>query len=206
MNELKPFLEMIENGENNYLLEKNITPSSDREVSKRQFVITHFLVEPGSGIHQFRDGISSVSPNMMAPKHYGELKDLFQNERKVSANEFFGLFNFVKNGEQGSNSRNLIENIICDFEIFLNSIGSGEVKDNDGKVLGLHDVLFLLTALDRIPPFGFEKKIDVFFSNEISFPKISTCSLNLTLPVGENVSIEHMLLTAISFGSGFGEV
>ena len=55
------------------------------------------------------------------------------------------------------------------------------------------------TATDRIPPYGFEKLIDVTFK-DVSLPKVLTCSLSLTLPNREK------LVTAIKHGGGFGEI
>jgi len=204
--EIKIYLEMIENGENDPLYENNILPNENLDVAKHQFAINHFLIKPGGAIHQFKEGIMSVSPKMMDPTYYNSLKDFFQNEQKLSVDKFFELFNFIKDGEDGSNVRNQIENIICDFEIFLSSIASGDVKDRDGKAISLSDILFLLTSMDRIPPFGLCKKIDVFFVKDISFPKISTCSLTLTLPFGDCVSIEAMFTAAVTFGCGYGEI
>ena len=69
--------------------------------------------------------------------------------------------------------------------------------------------MFLFTAIDRVPPFGLDKKIDVVFKDDITYPKIcslSTCSLNVTLPIGKGISIEQMLVTTSAFGSGIGEV
>ena len=65
-------------------------------------------------------------------------------------------------------------------------------------------LIFFATATDRIPPYGFEKLIDITFG-DVSLPKVSTCALTLTLP-NKHKSIREKLVTAIKHGGGFGEI
>ena len=67
----------------------------------------------------------------------------------------------------------------------------------------LKDVLFVVASVDKIPPFGLEKKMDVGFDKNVSFPQASTCTLTLTLPLYD---IVNKMILALKFGVGFGDI
>ena len=62
------------------------------------------------------------------------------------------------------------------------------VANNDNSGFGLSDLLFLFTGMERIPPFGLEKKIDIEFVGGDE-PRISTCSYSITLPATNAVKM-----------------
>ena len=104
----------------------------------------------------------------------------------------------------GSNERMNITNCITEFELFLLQIGSNSICLGDNDILDYEQLIFFATATDRVPPYGFEKLIDVTFE-DVSLPKVSTCALALTLP-NKHKLIREKLVTAIKHGGGFGEI
>ena len=65
----------------------------------------------------------------------------------------------------------------------------------------LKDFLRFVTATDQIPVLGFNKKIEVFLTDENLLPRSSTCVLILYLP--QNVT-KNMLERALKEGLSFG--
>ena len=65
----------------------------------------------------------------------------------------------------------------------------------------LKDFLRFVTATDQIPVLGFNKKIEVFLTDENLLPRSSTFGLILYLP--QNVT-KNMLETALKEGLSFG--
>ena len=74
----------------------------------------------------------------------------------------------------------------------------------DNDILDYEQLIFFATATDRIPPYGFEKLIDVTFE-DVSLPKVSTYALALTLP-NKRKLIREKLVTATKHGGGLGEI
>ena len=62
---------------------------------------------------------------------------------------------------------------------------------------------FFVASVDKIPPFGLEKKIDVGFDKNVSLPQASTCSLTLTLSFYD---IANKMILPLKFGVGFGDI
>jgi len=104
--------------------------------------------------------------------------------------------------ESGSNIENSIRNSIGEFELFLLNIGNNVINVDD-SLLTYSNFLFFLTGSDRIPPGGFDKKIEVYF--EGSRINVSTCVLVLTLPTA-TANLEESILVALKFGGGFGDI
>ena len=80
----------------------------------------------------------------------------------------------------------------------MTGVSNGYYED-----ITLKDVLFVVASVDKFPPFGLEKKIDVRFDKNVSFPQASTCSLTLTLPFYD---IANKMILALKFGVGFGDI
>ena len=98
----------------------------------------------------------------------------------------------------GFNLDNQVGDVICNFQIFLTGVSNGYYED-----ITLKDVLFVVASVDKIPPFGLQKKIDVRFDKNVSLPQASTYSLNLTLPFDD---IANKMILALKFGVGFGDI
>ena len=80
----------------------------------------------------------------------------------------------------------------------MTGVSNGYYED-----ITLKDVLFVVASVDKIPPFGLQKKIDVRFDKNVSLPQASTHSLNLTLPFDD---IANKMILALKFGVGFGDI
>ena len=63
------------------------------------------------------------------------------------------VINLKNDEEKHSNQWTVINNTAFEVELFFAS-----VANNDIKGFGLNDLLFLFTGMERIPPFGLEKK------------------------------------------------
>ena len=72
------------------------------------------------------------------------------------------------------------------------------VANIDISGFGLNDLLFLFIGIERIPPFGLEKKIDIEFVNG-GETRISNCSYSVTLSPTNAVK---MLEMALKYGGG----
>ena len=62
---------------------------------------------------------------------------------------------------------------MVELEFLVNDLNNGVVKD-----LSLRDLLVFITDPDIIPPFGFQKKMDVYFEESNQSAKSSTYALN----------------------------
>ena len=122
---------------------------------------------------------------------------LSPQQHEITLNDFMSVINFKNDEEKHSNQWTVINNIVLEVELFFAS-----VANNDISGFGLNDLLFLFTGMERIPPFGLEKKIDIEFVDGDE-PRISTCSYSVTLPATNAVK---MLEMALKYGGGLGTV
>lgn len=189
----------IKNGDKDDLLDSEITPSGIVEKDLRMFVISYVILKNAGAIEQFSRGLASISPWFLSPVNYDIMKQfLMENNAILTVEQFLELIEFERDCEQGSNKNNQINDLACDFELFVASLWNNEIPEKT-----LSDFLYLLTGLEKIPPFGLEKKIEVQFSEIEKFAKISTCSFKLTLPMS---NIQNILKLCLQFGGGLGSV
>ena len=84
----------------------------------------------------------------------------------------------------------------------------------DGKVTCLDqtvtvpDVLRFITGSAAIPPGGFGKKIDIKFTHEQGYVRVSTCALEVHVPLHYQTlaTFTEMMVEAIISSPGFGQV
>ena len=161
-------------------------------------------------INQFAEGVRSVHPKLLEDNSYNLVSKYFQHDkcRKMTFDQVISLFQYKQVVENildvGSNERMNINNCITEFELFLLQTGSDSISLGGNDILDYEQLIFFATATDRIPPYGFEKLIDVTFE-DVSLPKVSTCALTLTLP-NKHKLIREKLVTAVKHGGGFGEI
>ena len=169
--EFENSINQIGNSEYDILLDLNIVPVKDNAVNKRRFIVTRTLIEPVSGIQKFKNGLLSIAPTILNLSNYSIMKDLFVALTvQIDIQSILKFFVFKREVEEGSNEKRVIDNALCDFQIFLTQVDNGEIKDRLGHVLTLRDILFFFTGFDRIPAYGMPKLIDqgchkTFFSN-----------------------------------------
>ena len=151
-----------------------------------------------------------MHPKLLEDNSFNLVSKYFQHDecRKITFDQVISLFQYKQIVENifdvGSNERMNITNCITEFELFLLQIGSNSICLGDNDILDYEQLIFFATATDRIPPYGFEKLIDVTFE-DVSLPKVSTCGLALTLP-DKHKLIREKLVTAIKHGGGFGDI
>ena len=122
---------------------------------------------------------------------------LSPQQHDLTLNDFMLVINFKNDEEKHSNEWTVINNIALEVELFFASVANDDISG-----FGLSDLLFLFTVMERIPPFGLEKKIDIEFV-EGEEPRISTCSYSVALSVTNAVK---MLEIALKYGGGLGTV
>ena len=197
--QLSSKLEKIDNNETDDLFEHNISPSEDKEHDKHLFTVSFVVFTKYQAIDQFRKGMKSVSSALVEPRNYTRMKDYLEYSKvEITLTKFLSLIKFNRDCDIGSNKWNVIDSAICDFEIYLAAVANGDCAG-----ISLHDLLFFITGLDRVPPYGLNQLINVFFDENAVLPKVSTCSFIMTLPVND---IASSMNTALSYGGGFGEI
>ena len=158
------------------------------------------IISRPAGIEQFKQGLLSISSQF--PKSGCCLEKYFVEEQKcLTYHDVRSQIVSHKTAEEGSNAAFCHDNAIIDFELYLMSLEHGEngvfLVFNGVFLLFngvfLKDFLRFVTATDRIPVLGFDKKIEVFLTDENLLPRSSTCGLILYLP--QNVT-KNMLETA----------
>ncbi|XP_057298887.1 uncharacterized protein LOC130629634 [Hydractinia symbiolongicarpus] len=203
--EIKKTLENIQNGDYDSLLEKGISVINRSETElRRLFLINGIVHQNYSSIHQYISGIKSIYPAFTEQRAYQIMEKYFLfSDKEITYDDMVALFNYEDLDECEVNSNRFLEiqDCIVEFELFLSQVDSGEVTRNN-LPLRFDQLVEFCTGVDRIPPYGFEKKIDVKFK-DVSLPNASTCSLTLTIPTKE---LSKRMATGIHFGEGFGVV
>ena len=75
--------------------------------------------------------------------------------------------------------------------------------------LTVGDILQWTIGCSKVPPGGLEKKINIHFTTYEQYPTVSTCSLDMTLPLYLHNSynkFKDIMIEAILSGQGFGTV
>ena len=75
--EFENSINQIGNREYDILLDLNMVPVNNNAVNKKRFIVTRTLIEPASGIQDFKNGLLSVVPTILNPSNYSVMKDLF---------------------------------------------------------------------------------------------------------------------------------
>ena len=166
------------------------------------------IISRPAGIEQSKQGLLSISSQF--PKSGYCLEKYFVEEQKcLTYHDVRSQIVSHKTAEEGSNAAFCHDNTIIEFELYLMSLEHSEngvflVFNGVFLVFNgvfLKDFLRFVTATDRIPVLGFDKKIEVFLTDENLLPSSSTCGLILYLP--QNVT-KNMLETALKEGLSFG--
>ena len=89
----------------------------------------------------------------------------------VTLAEVRSIIRYVKRGETGSNLLSKEESAITEFEMLLLNL-SQNIYD-----INLSDFLKFAACVDRIPPQGLGKSIEVYFHERNELPTASTCDL-----------------------------
>ena len=197
--ELKSVLEKIDCGIYDNLHDMSICPSGDKDESKRLFTISFTILKHFGAINQFKMGLKCINGKLIHTDNYKIMQYFLQNKSNIlTLKQFMDILKYHNDDGAGSNLHNQVADAICDFEVFLAGVSNGYYE-----VITLKEVLFFVASVDKIPPFGLEKKIDVRFDNNVSLPQASQCSLTLTLPFHD---ITNKMILALKFGVGFGDI
>ena len=187
-------ISQIESEDNSPLYECNIHPIQDKSKNISLYKQHFLIISMSARIEQFKQGLLSISSQF--PKSGCCLEKYFVKDQKcLTYHDVRSQIVFRKTAEEGSNTAFCQENAIIEFEQYLMSLEHGQ----NGVLL--KDFLRFVTATDRIPLLGFDKKIKVFLNDENLLPRSSTCGLMLYLP--QNVT-KNMFETALKEGLSFG--
>ena len=146
-----------------------------------------------------------VSSLILKSKNYQNLKFMFESRpENYDFDQIMTIFRYKQKDtfEQGSNDAANVNECINEFESFLIEVGQREIFIDSENVLSYTNQFF--TESDRIPTYGFEKKIDIEFV-DVVLPRVSTCELTLSLPKNSN-KIADSIVTAVKFGGGLGRI
>jgi hypothetical protein len=203
-------LQSIRLGNYDCLLEMNVVPFG-KPISEliRLYMIATLVHSKFSAISQFSSGVRTISKSLFDPSNYNFMRTFLESSAvEYTFDQIISLMSYqqikLKVFENGSNDESNLRECIAEFEMFLINIGIGLVFLEENVALRYTDLIFFITGCDRIPPFGFEKNIDIFFE-DVSLPKASTCGLILTLPKKAS-TLGASIITAVKFGGGFGEI
>ena len=166
-----------------------------------------FVFSVNAEIHQFLDGLNCVGNlgQLMLSSPHVFFSIMCEQTDKLTASEFIKLYT-IEFSTAGSNKRELEEQTMYSFELFLR-----DVEDKEIEGVTLDNLLVFVTGADAVPPLGFDDKISVRFydqePNTRRLPWASTCALELYLPRGpkESDSFNGILLQALQECQGFGK-
>ena len=165
--ELMENISKIESEDNSPLYECNIHPTQDKSknvlLRKQHFMI----ISRSAGIEQLKQGLLSITSQF--PKSSCCLEKYFVEEQKsLTYHDVWSQIVFHKTAEEGSHAAFCHDNAIIEFGLCLMSLEHGE------NGVFLKEFLRFVTATDRIPVLGFNKKIEVFLKDENLLPRSST--------------------------------
>ena len=201
----------IESGNYDSLYDLNISPYGKSAAElKRLFLISALVHSKNSSIEQFRDGLISISNDLVRDNTFDAMVSFYVYQDKViTFNQIAKLFSYPQkeNLQPGSNELLKIVESMTEFEMILSEIESNLVFLGPDSKMTFNHLLFFCTGVDRIPPYGFEKDIEVKFEGD-SLPRASTCALEVIFPLqnDEQMSLKEKLIVAIKFGGGFGDI
>ena len=133
-------------------------------------------------ISQFRDGLQSVSSNLVDSSNYEVMKSyLEENDQLLTFDSLIEIIDYsqLQSTEEGSNAHFQIKDAVGEFEMFLTADEAGEISIKR-TLLNLGDLLVFCTGTDRIPSFGFATKLEIIFEDR-TLPKGHTCGLILSV-------------------------
>ena len=196
--ELMEKVKKLENGDRSELLDFDIPVTGDIAFSKKILVASILILKSFSAFEQFSKGLGSIDQAFKDVANLECIKFfLSRQQHDLMLNDFISVINFKNDAEKHSNQWTIINNIALEVKLFFASVANNNISG-----FGLNDLLFLFTGMERIPPFGLEKKIDIEFV-EGDEPRISTCSCSVTLSVTNAVKMLEMTL---KYGGGLGVV
>ena len=164
-------MKQIDQGNFDALFSAGIAPF-DIEKAKKLYAVHYAILSRYAAITDFRSGVESISKPII--ENYPYFRAFFLTSNlNVSVCNMINLFSYNFNGEAGSTRRVMEDEAMVELEFLINDLNNGVVKD-----LSVRDLLVFITGSDVIPPFGFQKKIDVYFEESNQLAKSSTCALN----------------------------
>jgi len=190
--ELEFKISNVKSGNNEPLLDADIMPVKNQETNVFVYMNYFCIISKAAAINQFKSGVRSIIPDIFEKACCFE-RFFLNNKPILTLEEVRRCLKFERS-EKGSNTYELEDKAIVEFEMFLMQLS------RSGSDIDLSHFLRFVAAVDRIPFQGFSKPIEVYFTNERRYPTASTCGLYITIPV--NVTIE-MLITAMSEGITF---
>ena len=142
----------------------------DIEKAKKLYAVHYAILSRYAAINE-STGVESISKSIIENYQYFRAFFLTSN-LNISVCDMINLFSYNFNGEAGSTRPVMEDEAMVELEFLVNDLNNGVVKD-----LSLRDLLVFITSSDVIPPFRFQKKIDVYFEESDQLAKSSTCAL-----------------------------
>ena len=172
----------IDSGKLGALFDAGINPT---DVNAKDMYSLHYsILSRCTAIIDFKRGINSVCPDIMAK--YDIFARYFRYAKvNLKAYDILKLFNYKIDFQPGSNGRLAEDDAMFELEFVLADLE----KEKCGS-LKLADFLIFATCCDRIPSFGFNKGIDIYFTKEDRL----ACDLSFVIPT---INTRHNILKAL---------
>ena len=152
--ELMEKVKKLKNGDRSEVSDFDVPVTGDIAASKKILVTSLLILKIFSAIEQLGKGLGSIDKAFTDVANLEYMKFfLSPQQHDLMLNDFMLVINFKNDEEKHSNQWTVINNIVLEIELFFAS-----VANNDISGFGLNDLLFLFTGMERIPPFGLEKK------------------------------------------------
>lgn len=182
-------LKEIDSGNYDVLYNANLNPF-DRD-AKSLYALHYAIVSRYAAISDFKDGVNSISIRILADFNIYS-RYFHYNCVNIKAADILNLFLYKNDHDLGSNGRIQEDDAMVELEFTIADIGKAKCGN-----LTLKDFLVFVTSFDRIPPFGFRKKIDIKFTNINQLATASTCEMSFTIPT---VNTRQNILKALEEG------
>ncbi|CAC5421212.1 G2H3 [Mytilus coruscus] len=186
-----------------------ISATSKRTISKALIAYFSRVTSKKAILDQFWEGAEQIGLQTLLKSNTANIRKILCKccsvPQELTGDMFMEMCVVKSFGERGSNMRQQSEDVAQNFESFVFDCQEGKCQYTDG-VVHLCDILQFLTGCSSIPPGGFDNKFTVNFTDVKCYPSVSTCTLDLTLPIHlvNYKNFHDVMIEAIVSGPGFG--
>ncbi|XP_052089220.1 myb-like protein X [Mytilus californianus] len=186
-----------------------ISATSKSTISKALIAYFSRVTSKKAILDQFWEGAEQIGLQTLLKSNTGNIRKILCKccgvPQELTGDMFMDMCVVKSFGERGSNMRQQSEDVAQNFESFVFDCQEGKCQYTDG-VVHLCDILQFLTGCSSIPPGGFDNKFTVNFTDVKCYPSVSTCTLDLTLPIHlvNYTNFHDVMKEAIVSGPGFG--
>ena len=181
----------------------NLTTSNIKEIVL--CLALHFIIYSNKAeLNQISEGLK-LGGLIWVDNEVNSLTGLFiQKSETLSARAVRLLFS-PKLSEPGANRREVEEEMLLHWSYFLSDVEEGSITVESGEqisTLTLEDILAFATGATSFPVLGFKQQSTITFLHDGGmFPTVSTCSLQVCLPVHRDYEVFKAKMAKIFLGT-----